>query len=116
MIAMREHWPFLPEVRLYHDQEKAGTYIREHWDVTPVFLEAGAQTWYSDGAAVVLMSHSGKRVTEDALLTHEAYHVFSLHMDYLGEDDPGEEIMAYGVQTVSKALMRAQRRWRRRNG
>ena len=42
-----------------------------------------------------------------ALLTHEAYHVWCGAMEYLGEKNPGEEIVAYGIQNISQSLMEA---------
>lgn len=61
------------------------------------------------------MTYAGEREAEDALLAHEATHVVQHHFcDYLGEDDIGTEVMAYGVQAVTEALMRAQRKWRLR--
>ena len=49
-----------------------------------------------------------------ALLVHEAYHVAHRHMGFLGEDEFGEETMAYLVQTVAHGLIAAHGRWLRR--
>lgn len=109
MIALKGHWPMLPDVRLYHNPDKAAHRVGTVEDVQG----AGARTWVTDGEAVVLMTYRGDRATEDALLVHEAYHVVYRHyLDYLMEEHPGEEVMAYAMQTVSKALMEAQERWR----
>lgn len=38
------------------------------------------------------------------ILTHEAYHLACRWMESLGEDNPGEEEMAYHVEAISAAL------------
>lgn len=112
MIALKGQWPMLPDVRLYHDPDKAARRVGK---VEPRH-DPGARTWVTDGEAVVLMSYRGDRITEDALLVHEAYHIVCRHYrDYLMEETPGEEVMAYAVQAVGKALMEAQERWRGRH-
>lgn len=113
MKAMDEMWPFLPEVRLFHSRRKCDRFVRKRLGEAPTFMGTGGQTWYGDGVAVVLIEHRGRRGTETALLAHEAYHVVSMHYDeYLGEESPGDEFMAYGVQLVLKALMGAHEKWR----
>jgi hypothetical protein len=115
MKVLDESFPFVPEVHLFHDRSKAERYIRKHFDKIPRFLGTGAQTWSDDGTAVVLMEYEGNWHSEAALLVHEAYHVVSYHFgDYMGEESPSEEFVAYGVQVVSKALFVAHERWKRK--
>lgn len=39
-----------------------------------------------------------------ALMAHEAVHVWKAQMDDIGEDCPGEEIEAYGIQNITQTL------------
>lgn len=39
-----------------------------------------------------------------ALMAHEAVHVWRAAMEDIGEDAPGEEIEAYGIQGITHAL------------
>lgn len=102
----------VPDVRLFHNAKKCERYVKSRFGCMDGLLDTGAQMWYNDGRAVVLMSYDGRPETEAALLVHEAYHVATSHMDYLGEDEPGEEVMAYLVQTVSNGLFVAHARWK----
>lgn len=114
MKAKDESFPFIPELHLFHSKDKAERFIRKHFDKRPIFFDAGAQTWCEDRIAVVLMSTPTDTPwhTEAALLCHEAYHVVSMHYDYLGEENPSEEFVAYGVQVVSQALFEAHDKWK----
>lgn len=116
MKASDESFPFIPEIHLFHNKDKADRFIRKHFDSMPRFFDTEAQTWCEDGMAVVLIStpaETGWHV-DAALLCHEAYHVVSMHYDYLGEEHPSEEFVAYGVQVVSKALFEAHDRWKQK--
>ena len=116
MIAVKRAWPFVPEVRLYHSAEKAMRHMNKH-GIDAVLIEgSGAQTWYNEEntEAVVLVTYKGDTTDERALLVHEAVHVVLTHYDkYLGEDEIGDEFMAYGVQVVSHGLLSAHDRWRK---
>ena len=116
MRALEESWPFVPELHLFHDQSKADRFIRRRLDKRPRFIDAGAQTWCEGGLAVVLITTPPDTAwhTDAALLCHEAYHVVSMHYDYLGEESPSEEFVAYGVQVISKALFEAHEKWKSR--
>lgn len=121
MVAMEERWPYLPKVWLYHDRDKCARRLRR-MGLCNETADVPAQTWYHDGRAVVLMAYDGLaefgedgREVEDALLVHEAYHVVYRHVtQYMGEDEAGEETMAYGVQVVAQHLMTAHHGWRGR--
>ena len=116
MKALDESWPFVPELHLFHNRDKADKFIRRHFDKRPKFIDAGAQTWYEDGLAVVLITTPPDMPwhTDAAMLCHEAYHVVSMHYDYLGEESPSEEFVAYGVQVIAKALFEAHEWWKAR--
>ncbi len=105
----------MPEVHLFHSRKKFVRYLKKiGCDEEP--LDAEGQMTYVDGTAVVLMSHKGKPESEMSLLVHEAYHAAVAHMDMLGEDSPGEEVMAYLVQSIAHALFIAHGEWKTRKG
>ena len=113
MKALDRSWPFVPEVHLFHDRDEAGKFMREEFGMMPKFLSLGAQAWRIEDTAIVLLEHSGTRITEEGCLVHEAYHVVYRHFsEYIGEEWPSEEFMAYGMQVVSKALFEAHERWK----
>jgi hypothetical protein len=114
--AMEEAWPFMPELHLFHNKDKADRFIRKRLDKRPRFTDTGAQTWCEDGLAVVLIMTPLETAwhTDAALLCHEAYHVVSMHYDCLGEESPSEEFVAYGVQVIAKALFEAHEWWQAR--
>lgn len=113
MKALKESWPFVPELHLFHSKKKADRFIRKHLDKVPRFIDTCAQTWCDDGIAVVYMGcFTNNWHADAALLAHEAYHVVSMHYDYLGEESPSEEFVAYGVQVISKALFEAHDKWK----
>lgn len=115
MKALETAWPFVPEVRLFHDREKCRRFVRKRLDKEPRFIGAGAQTWYADDVAVVLIECDASWHAEAALLCHEAVHVASMHFAHIGEEHPNEEFTAYLVQIVSRALFESHEKWKRRH-
>lgn len=101
----------LPDVHLFHSRKKCKRFLKRHGIKTKLYDTEG-QMIYQDGVAVVLMEHLGRPSTEQALLVHEAYHVAVAHMGWLGEDDYGEESMAYLLQTVTAGLFDAHEAWK----
>ena len=116
MKAMKGRGPFIPEVHLFHNRDKFVRFFKKTYGVEPVINDdAGAQAWCDDCVAAVLMSYDGgDDVTELSLMCHEACHIAELHYAYLGEEHVGGEFMAYGVQVVGDALMRAHLEWKDR--
>ena len=118
MRALKERSPFIPEVHLFHNRDKFAKFFKRTYGTIPELCDdAGAQAWCDNGVACVLVQYGvDDRITEYSLLVHEAWHVIEMHYAWLGEEHVGGEFAAYGVQVVSDALMRAQKRWRKGKG
>ena len=106
----------VPDVRLFHDRKRCKRFLEGKMHVRAKFYDADGQMFYDSGRAVILMEHKGKPETELSLLVHEAYHAAIAHMEWLGEDEAGEETMAYLMQTITNGLFAAHRRWKKKNG
>lgn len=106
----------VPQVYLFHTRKKLKKFLASHMDEPCELYDTDGQMIYSSGVAIVLMEHRGKEDTELSLLVHEGYHAAVAHMSWLGEDDAGEETMAYLVQTITHALISAHRKWKRKKG
>ena len=105
-----------PYVYLFHGRKKCARFLEGRMHVKASFLDCEGQMFYHEGIVVVLMEHRGRKDTELALLAHEAYHAAVAHMDWLGEDDAGEETMACLIQTIAHGLFVAHRKWKRKKG
>lgn len=103
-----------PRVHLFHSRRKCRRFLEERMHVKADFFDCEGQMFYHEGVVVVLMEHSGREATELALLTHEAYHAAVAHMDWLGEDEVGEETMAFLIQTIAHGLFVAHEKWKRK--
>lgn len=101
-----------PQVRLFHDRAKCKRFLKNKLRVKAKFFDTSGQMFYHDGYAVVLMEHEGRAETELSLLVHEAYHAAVAHMEWIGENEAGEETMAYLVQTIANGLFVAHNRWK----
>jgi hypothetical protein len=106
----------MPEVRLFHSRKKFVRYYKRHYGEKPELFDTEGQMTYRDGEALVLMTYVGREDSELGLLVHEAYHAAVAHMALLGEDEAGEETMAYLIQSISHGLFDAHRRWKGRKG
>ena len=110
----------MPEVRLFHSRKKFKKYYKKRYGEKPELFDTEGQMTYRNGEALVLMTYVGREESELGLLVHEAYHAAVAHMDLLmdllGEDEAGEEIMAYLIQGISHGLFVAHRKWRKRKG
>lgn len=57
---------------------------------------------------VTLSAWSGRAPVEVAgLLIHEAVHVWQRYVDRIGERNPGDEQMAYGIQAIAQELLQS---------
>jgi hypothetical protein len=81
-----------------------------------LFERKAADAWASciendkSGDIVLVMFISKKkrsRVQTDALVAHESYHLACRYYECLGEEKPGEEIMAYTVQEIAQSAFDA---------
>lgn len=106
----------MPEVRLFHSRKKFVRYYKKQYGEKPELFDTEGQMTYRDGEALVLMTYVGREESELGLLVHEAYHAAVAHMALLGEDEAGEETMAYLIQSISHGLFVAHRKWKRRKG
>lgn len=116
MKANSELGLMVPEVRLFHSRNGFKKYYRKAFGEDAELFDAEGQMTYRDGEVLVLMTHVGKSESELSLLVHEAYHAAKAHMEMLGEDDAGEETMAYLIQTISNGLFVAHNKWKRKKG
>lgn len=105
-----------PEVRLFHSRKKFKRYYKKRYGKKPELGDTEGQMTYVGGKALVLMTYVGSEESELGLLAHEAYHAAVAHMTFLGEDEAGEETMAYLIQSISHGLFVAHRKWRGRKG
>ena len=71
-------------------------------DVTTHFFERGNSV-----CAVVCYRPDGTKTRSQiaAMMAHEAVHVWRSAMERLGEKDPSEEFMAYGIQNITQTLL-----------
>lgn len=90
---------------------------REKWPEWQRSRNAGATAhWLEHGATgrrfaiVCLKVRRGvTRVQIDALLVHEAVHVWQWIKEDIGEDAPSKEFEAYSIQRLAQTLMAAYR-------
>lgn len=101
--------PFVPKLRLYHSWPKMRAWCERHG------IEDAARTpglmCYADGTAAIYVDSSGDDRDTDALIVHESYHAAVTHLSAIGEDEPGEETVAYCVQSVARCVMDAHDNW-----
>lgn len=73
-------------------------------------------TYLDEPIALVRMTNSlDFSAAEDAsLLSHEAVHIAMGYFDFLGEDEPSEEFVAYVVQHISLCLIDWHFKWKRK--
>lgn len=103
-----------PEVHLFHNSRKFERFCEKELGGTEL-IDTDGQMTYCDGVAAIKMTHSGNQETELSLLVHEAYHAAVAHMEWMGENDAGEETMAYLMQTITNGLFVAHARWKRKH-
>lgn len=106
----------MPEIHLFHSRKKFDRFCRKNFGGKVKNYGTEGQMTYCDGIVAVLMTYVGNDTSELTLLVHESYHAAVHHMEYLGEDNAGEEVMAYLVQSIAHALFVAHGKWRRKKG
>lgn len=104
----------MPEVHLFHSRKRFDRFCKKKLGGKVEDYGTEGQMTYCDGIVAVLMTYRGNDTTELTLLVHESYHAAVHHMKYLAEDNPGEEVMAYLVQSIAHALFVAHGEWKRR--
>ena len=98
------------EVALFHDRTKLKKRLAERGHEIELLKGVPGQTFsiVDDGQPVhfVLMENADDVPLYDqlALLAHEATHIASRYLDYIGEEQAGEEEWAYAVQTACSGL------------
>lgn len=109
--------PFIPEMRLFHNRENCIAWCEKHLSEVPEIKDdAHAQACIVDGIGIVLIeAETDDVMLEYGLLCHEAYHIVCMNLEELGEEEAGEEIMAYMVQITATALMMCHRKWRKKH-
>ena len=109
----------MPEIRLYHNAEKALKYLGKSGMTEESLPYADAQTWLTvDGRrAVVLFSKpTGDTATDAAMMAHEATHIALFALDAIGEEEPAEEELCYVVQAITLALCEMHFKWAKKHG
>lgn len=106
----------MPEIHLFHSRKKFDRFCKKRLGGKVEDYGSEGQMTYCDGIVAVLISYNGNDTSELTLLVHEAYHAAVHHMAYLGEDNAGEEVMAYLIQSISHALFVAHGKWRAKHG
>lgn len=86
-------------------------------DPSPFLIEGRPATthFYSPkddsttAAAIVCLNipEGHDAISVAALIVHEAVHIWQYECELMGEDSPGDEVEAYGIQRISSNLMRA---------
>lgn len=104
------------ELHLYHRRERVLRLARRLGTTVSILDGACAQTnGFENGPEVicfVLLSADVRDPDQLAgLMAHEAVHAARFVLDHFGEDDPGEETVAYTVQDITCELLRMHRRW-----
>lgn len=104
-----------PHLTLVLSQDECDAAMR-HCKATPIrpYVSAGANATThllsgrnGDVVAVVALGDVSERNSIEiaGLLVHEAVHVWQQYCDDIGEDRPGVEQEAYGIQAISQELM-----------
>lgn len=86
--------------------------VAADWPVVP--NSGGHTQWLKNdksGEAIILVvvSHESERDALQVLMTivHEAVHVWQFLCRHIGEDNPGIEMEAYGIEEISRGLIEA---------
>lgn len=114
----------LIEIRFTHSLKRARRVIKkmcgsaDSWQAIASNARTSCLTHPQDGTAVYLvwMDDDLERPAsaDAALLAHEAVHVAIDYLKCIGEDEPGEELRAYTVQTITQYLCERHFAWKKR--
>ncbi len=114
VIAM----PVMPDlhVSLYHNRNKLQRDLRSRGIELNLSTGCDAQTFTldvdgTDIAFVLLESCDGPLWEQLALLAHEATHVAVRYFEGIGEEEPGNEELAYAVQGAAGCLFDMHLTW-----
>jgi len=109
----------VPEIHLYHDDGVTREFLESKGFVDVEFHPGGGETFFLEDdegnyyIVVVLRSKPDAPVIGDlALLAHECWHVTRAILDFIGEDEPGEETEAYILQSVYEQMCYVHLQWR----
>lgn len=113
--------PILPElhIRLTHSFKKYRKVVRKHdpeWDAPAERADAETTFIDDEGAILVYMKPSIDHTAaqDAALLAHEAVHAALFYLSMIGEEEPGEEEIAYMVENVTQYLVAEHFKWKKR--
>lgn len=113
-LFMAPYYTLCTTEAMFHDELRRLKLPREDWPKFSKNSRADAATHYlehHDGkqCAIVAMSAEGSKghtpIEIAGLLVHEAVHIWQQAAEMVGEDQPGREQEAYGVQTIAQHLM-----------
>lgn len=113
--------PVVPElhIRLTHSIKKYQKAVRRHdpnWKYAGDRADAETTLLEADGAIIVYMTPSIDHTAaqDAALLAHEAVHAAFFYFAMIGEEEPGEEELAYMVENITQHLVGEHFKWKRR--
>ena len=97
-------------LRYFHTRDEARAELTEACIELPLAEGSPAQTAFleaEDGrpAAIVVVEPERYDAATVGLIAHEATHVVSQYLRWLGETDPGDEMLAYLIQSVTSYLI-----------
>lgn len=103
-------------VTLYHDRDKLSRDLRSRGIEMDFSASGNAQTFTLDidgtDIAFVLLDPCDWPLWEQlALLAHEATHVAVRYFEGIGEEEPGDEELAYAVQAAAGCLFDMHLEW-----
>lgn len=106
-------------IRLTHSIKKYRKAVKKddpNWKGAGDRADAETSILEGEGAIIVYMKPSIDHTAaqDAALLAHEAVHVALFHLSMIGEEEPGEEEIAYMVENVTQYLVAEHFKWKKR--
>lgn len=96
-----------PEITVYRSLEDAK---KDYPNVMPPYGAKAFVKHEGEGLIVVFICLDDDEVTQGdlgGLIAHESVHIAERWCEFLGEDDPGEEVFAYMVQASFLTLVKS---------